>query len=123
MDKTILVAEDDSFLIKMYQRVLDRNKWSSVIVTNGEETIEKLKEEPLPDLLILDLHMPKIDGFAVLEYMYKNKVKTPVIVLTNLSHEVDQKKCKELGAKDFFVKSDMELEDLADLVKKHLKKK
>lgn len=121
MEKTILVAEDDAFLIKMYQRIIERNGWKAVIASDGEETIKRLSAS-VPDVLVLDLHMPKVDGFAVLEHINAKKMRMPVIVLTNLSHEVDQMTCKKLGAEEFFVKSDMELEDLAKLIRKHVKK-
>ena len=74
------------------------------MVYNGEDGIELLQKESF-SLILLDLIMPKMDGFMVLAILKAKKNKTPVIVLTNLSQMNDIKRTKEFGAKDFFIKS------------------
>ena len=119
MSKKILIAEDDQFLNKMYKLHFEDNEDYEVdTVHNGEEALKKI-EESAPDLLILDLLMPKMDGFTVLEKL-QGKLDFPVIILTNLSQKADEARCKELGASDFFVKSDVDLDDLSAKVKKHI---
>lgn len=86
------------------------------IAENGELAIRAI-EKRQPDLLLLDLLMPIMDGFGVLKFIQEKGYKFPVIVLSNLAQDVDMKKCMELGAKDFFVKGDMDLWKLADIVK------
>lgn len=122
MSKKILVAEDDQFLIKMYKINLEQEGLEITIAKNGEEAIAEMDKDQ-PALLILDLLMPKVDGFAVLEHVKEKGYTFPVIILSNLSQEVDQKKCEELGAVGYFVKSDTDIEDLVKKVKSYLSSK
>jgi len=71
-------------------------------------------------LIIVDLIMPKLDGFGTLESIKKMKVKTPIIVSSNLNQDEDLKKAKELGAIDFFVKSNISITKLVENIKKIL---
>ena len=119
MPKKILIAEDDSFLTKMYKLNLDEDDWEVEIVANGEQATLSMDKEK-PDILLLDLLMPKVDGFAVLEHVKRKGYTFPVIILTNLSQEVDQKKCKDLGAVGYFTKSDMDIDQLVSMVKKYV---
>ena len=114
-----MIAEDDKFLNKMYKLNLADTNHDLTFCANGAEAIDAMDKDQ-PDILLLDLLMPKVDGFAVLEHVKEKGYKFPVVILTNLSQEVDQKKCKELGAKDFIVKSDLELDQLLSTIKKFL---
>lgn len=102
----ILIAEDDSFLAQMYSEKLEADEFDVVLATNGVEAIDKMKLEK-PDLVLLDLLMPKKDGFEVLsEKLTDQEIKNiPVIVLTNLSQNDEIKRCYDLGAKDFMIKA------------------
>jgi len=66
--------------------------------------------------------MPEMDGFEVLNELKKQKNKVPIVVFSNLSQEEDKKEALSLGAKDYFVKSDITLDELADIVHKYTKK-
>lgn len=120
MKKRILIAEDDEFLTKMYRLQMEENDWNVQICRNGEEAIAEL-EKNKPDILLLDLLMPKVDGYAVLEHIKAKKIKVPVLILSNLSQHIDQEKCKELGALDYFVKSEIEMDELAEKIEQHTK--
>ncbi|HNV97244.1 MAG TPA: response regulator [bacterium] len=102
----ILIAEDDSFLAQMYSEKLEAEGFTVVLATNGVEAIDRMKLEK-PDLILLDLLMPKKDGFEVLQEKIadKNIKSIPVIVLTNLSQNEDIKRCYDLGANDFMIKA------------------
>ncbi len=102
----ILISEDDSFLSQMYSEKLESEGFKVVLATNGIEAIDKMKLEK-PDLVLLDLIMPKKDGFEVLsDKISIPEIKDiPVIVLTNLSQNAEIKKCYDLGAKDFMIKA------------------
>lgn len=116
MSKHILVAEDDQLLRKLYSINLQASDRELEIVENGQQAIDSI-EKRQPDLLLLDLLMPVVDGFGVLQFIRQKRYAFPVIVLSNLAQDVDQQKCMNLGAKDFFVKGDMDLWKLADIVK------
>lgn len=118
----ILLAEDDTFLAKIYTSLLKEEGYEVTRVKNGKEALEAMQEEK-PKVLLLDMLMPKKDGFAVLEEMQGDSAlkKIPVIVLSSLEQESDIKKAMSLGAKDYFTKSAMDTSDLAKKVKKYLK--
>lgn len=115
--KKILIAEDERPLSRALELKLTNEGYDVVIAYDGAEAIEKIKKEKF-DLLLLDLIMPGKDGFAVLEYIKKQKINLPTIVLTNLSQDQDREKAKKLGAKEFFIKSDSPISDIV----KHIKK-
>lgn len=122
--KTILIAEDDDFLAKAYQIKLTNLGYKVVIVSNGEEVLSYLKENPPPNLIILDLIMPQKDGFETLAELKKEErfKKIPVIIVSNLGQEDDIKKVKDLGALDFLVKSSFSLSEIAKKIEGFLKK-
>lgn len=111
--KRVLIAEDEEFIAALYKLNLEQKGVEVTLVYNGRQVIDTLKTLK-PDLLLLDLMMPEMDGFEVLERLQKNKPAKacPIIVLTNLSQQVDRAKCQEMGAKDFIVKSETSADDL-----------
>ena len=118
--KKLLIAEDERSIAKALQLKLSLSGFEVDIAVNGEEALDLMKEKKF-DLVLLDIMMPKMDGFSVMEAMKKNKNKTPVIILSNLSQEDDSKRAQELGAVDFFVKSNTPLAEIIEKVKKFLK--
>lgn len=109
----ILIAEDEPILLKMYKFNFEQEGFEVVTAVNGEEAVAAM-DAAQPDGMLLDLLMPKLDGFGVMEHVRAKKYAFPVIVLSNLSQDIDQKKCRELGATDFFIKSDMDLPRLIE---------
>ncbi|NOS66765.1 MAG: response regulator [Candidatus Peribacteraceae bacterium] len=123
--KRVLIAEDESFIAELYKTNLESAGISTGIAHDGEEAVNMIKKSK-PELLLLDLLMPKMDGFAVLEWLKENKKKgnpLPVIIVTNLSQKLSQKRCEELGVADYIVKSDVGIDEILTIVKKYLKKK
>jgi len=101
----ILLAEDDAGLVEMYKIRFSAGGYELVTAGDGEEALTLIKQEK-PDLILLDIMMPKLDGFAVLTELRKDKnFKTPVIMLSNLGQDSDIEKGKELGAVDYIVKA------------------
>ena len=92
----------------------EHNGFSVTNAGDGKEALTILEKETF-DVILLDLIMPMMDGFKVMEALKERKIKTPVFILTNLSQDEDKKRLAELGAHDFFVKSDI---PIADIVKK-----
>jgi len=119
MSKHVLIVDDDEFLTSMYQLSLKKEFADIHIAHDGEEAIALIDKQQ-PDLLMLDLLMPKLDGFAVLKHVREKGYKFPVIILSNLKGDIDQKRCKELGAADFYCKSDTDLDALAEKVHEYL---
>ena len=118
----VLIAEDAGFLSDLYKINLESQGMTVSVVKDGKELVKRLKKA-MPDIVLLDLLMPLMDGFAVLEWMQERKgPRIPVIVLTNLSQKMSQKRCKDLGAVDFIVKSDVEVDDILAVIRKHVGK-
>jgi len=115
----ILVVEDDIFLANAYRIKLQKVGFEVIIVTDGVEALEKIKSEKI-DLIILDLIIPKIDGFGVLaEIRSKEEYKNiPILVASNLGQSEDLNRAMKLGANDFVVKSDTPLDMLIEKIKK-----
>ena len=117
----VLIVEDEAFLAQVLKDNLEAEGYIVDFVTNGEEAIAYLHKNR-PDLILLDLLMPKKDGFYVLGEVKKNlewKV-VPVIVLSNLGGDVEIKKALEMGANDYFVKSQHPIEEVVEEVKNYL---
>ncbi len=122
--KNILVAEDEEFLIRALKDNLEAEGCTVDTAANGEEAIEHLRSHR-PDIILLDLLMPKRDGFSVLEEVKKSSEwkLIPVIVLSNLGGDAEIKRALELGADDYFVKSQHPVEEVIEKVKEYLEGK
>lgn len=121
--KRILIAEDDPIIGKLFVEVLSDEGCEIILVTDGEGAIDNIKNTRY-DLIILDLLMPKRNGFEVLEFMKQNKeyLQTPVIVTSNLSTPEDESKALKLGAREYIIKSDISITGLTDKVESLLGK-
>ena len=115
----ILIVEDEKPMAHALELKLSHAGFEAHSVQNGEEAVALLKTDSF-DLIILDLVMPKLDGFGVLEALSADKKSVPVIVLSNLSQEEDEKRARELGAKDFFIKSNTPIAEIVKRVQKML---
>lgn len=118
----ILIAEDDKFLSTAYRAKFSKLGHELIFASDGQETLT-LVESKMPNLILLDIMMPKKDGFEVLTELKKNPkyAKIPVIVASNLGQKEDKDKAASLGANDFIVKSEISLDDLAKKVNSYLK--
>lgn len=121
--KRILIAEDDKFLASAYKLKLSRMGFEVTVVADGQEAVDQLSKS-LPDLILLDLVMPKKDGFVTLQEIKANdKWKNiPVIVASNLGQKEDVDRAAELGAAGYIVKTAVTITELVDKVKSVLAK-
>ncbi|MFC1640488.1 response regulator transcription factor [Patescibacteria group bacterium] len=121
--KKILLAEDDSFLSNMYITKLQLSGYEVVAAEDGEKAIEMLQSEK-PELVLLDIVMPKKSGFDVLEFMKGEPTleKIPVILLTNLSQKDDVDRGLDLGADDYLIKAHFTPSEVVSKIEKLLGK-
>lgn len=117
---TILIIEDEKPMAQVLELKLNHAGFSTKVVFNGSDAVNLLLKETF-DLILCDLIMPKMDGFTVLAILKERKIKTPIIVLSNLSQKADEKYAKDFGAKDFFIKSNTPLETIVERVTELLK--
>ncbi|HUC88981.1 MAG TPA: response regulator [Candidatus Paceibacterota bacterium] len=120
--KKVLIIEDDNFLQGLEAGKLKKENYDIITASSGEEGL-KMINEPNVDLILLDLVLPKFDGFEILQKIREGDKtkKIPVIVFSNLSEDKDIKKAEKLGANDFMIKSNFTLDELIEHINKILK--
>ena len=115
----ILIVEDDPFLLSMYSTKFEMNNFKVFSADDGAKGLE-LAGSVVPDIILLDIILPKIDGFTVLKKL-KEDSKTnhiPVILLTNLNQKEDIEKGLALGAKDYLIKAHFMPSEVVDKIRK-----
>ncbi len=119
--KTILFIEDESALHKTFGDLLTKEGYEMISALDGEAGL-RLAKTKKPDLILLDLILPKMDGFEVLKELKADSgtKEIPVIVLTNLEEIADIDKAIELGASTYLVKAQYSLEEVLEKIKKVL---
>lgn len=119
--KKILLVEDDDALANVYKTRLEVEGFDVRHVGNGEDALSNAVEYR-PDLIVLDVMMPKIDGFDVLDILRQTPETTGmrVIMLTALSQAKDKERAEKLGADDYLVKSQVVISDVISRIKHHL---
>jgi DNA-binding response OmpR family regulator len=119
--RKILLVEDDDALASVYMMRLKAEGFNIRRVANGEDALAAAKEHK-PDLILLDVMMPKVSGFDVLDIL-RNTPETAnlkIIMLTALSQESDKQRAQGLGVDDYLVKSQVVISDVVDRIKYHL---
>ncbi|MBP7006627.1 MAG: response regulator [Candidatus Pacebacteria bacterium] len=119
MSKRVLIIEDDNFLQGLEAKKLSKEGYEVLAASNSEETFKILDSKEKIDMILLDLLLPEVDGFSILQKIRENKelVTLPVIVFSNLSEEKDIDKAKKLGISEFIVKSNFTLDELTEKVR------
>ncbi len=118
MAKKILIIEDDKFLREIVVRKLTKDGYKAVQAFDGEEGIKKAKEEK-PDLILLDLILPGLDGFEILAMLKSDQkiASIPVIILSNLGQKEDIEKGLKMGAIDYIVKAHHTSDEIIERIK------
>ena len=123
---SVLVVEDEPLLGNLLKRRLAKEGFEVLYAKDGEEALEVLKQSE-PDLMLLDIILPKISGFELLEIISVDPQlsgkKIPVVVISNLGQEGDIEKARSLGVVGYFVKAQLSFEDLVRQVKDFFKGK
>ncbi len=124
-EKWIMVVEDDIYIDKAYQAKFAHEQITSLVVNDGEAVFDLLKSkgDDIPALILLDMMLPKKNGFEVLAELKANpKWKNiPVIILSNLGQESDAQKGLALGAVEYLVKADTKINTIVEKVRTYLK--
>jgi len=118
----ILLIEDDNFLVEMYTTKFELEGFEVTSAEDGKKGLDMVKKIK-PDIILLDILMPKMDGFAVLDALKKDTgtANIPVILLTNLGQKDDVKKGFEKGAVGYLIKAHFMPSEVVDKIKKILK--
>lgn len=121
MAKKILIVEDEEIVSGLLEKKLKSEGYEVFCAKDGEEGLEKMREIK-PDLILLDIIMPKKGGFEVMEEMKKEEdlKNIPVIVISNSGQPVELDRAKSLGAKDWLIKTEFDPKEVLEKVKKQL---
>ena len=123
MAKKILLVEDEEIMVSLLQRKLTKEGYEVSIARDGEEGL-KLMREIKPDLVLLDIVMPRMGGLEVMEEMQKDQElkNIPVIVVSNSGQPVELDKAQKLGARDWLIKTEFDPQEVIDKVVKQIGK-
>jgi len=121
MAKKILMVEDEEIMIDLLQRKIAQEGYEISVTRNGEEGLAAMKKKK-PDLVLLDIIMPKMGGFEVMENMQKDKdlKKIPVIVISNSGQPVEIDRAQKNGAKDWLIKTEFDPQEVIEKIKKQI---
>ncbi len=121
MPKKILIIEDEELLCNLLKRKLNEEGYQTSVAKDGVEGMKMIKEIK-PDLILLDIVMPNKNGFEVMDEMQTDeKLKhIPIIVISNSGQPVEIDKAKELGAKDWLIKTEFDPQEVIEKVKKQI---
>ena len=118
--KKVLIIEDEKPMAHALELKLQHEGFEAQSALNGEDGLNLLATNSF-DLILCDLMMPKLDGFGVLSAMKDRNIVTPIIILSNLSQEEDEKKALAMGAREFFVKSNTPIMRIVEYAKEILR--
>ncbi|MBZ9578679.1 response regulator [Patescibacteria group bacterium] len=123
MAKKILLVEDEKIMIDLLQKKLIQEDYEVSVARDGEEGLRMMRETK-PDLILLDIVMPKMGGFEVMEEMNKDPElkRIPVIIISNSGQPVELDRAIKLGAKDWLIKTEFDPQEVIDKVIKQIGK-
>ena len=121
--KKLIIIEDEETLLNLLEKKLNQEGYEVDIARNGEEGLERIRSNR-PDLILLDIVMPKMGGFDVMEILRKDEElkKIPIIIISNSGQPVELGRAKELGVVDWLIKTDFAPQEVVDKVKKQFNK-
>ncbi len=117
--KRVLIVEDEKPIASALNELLNNEGVKAQVASDGVQALKTLEKQSF-DLILLDILMPGLGGYDVLNIIHLEHPKTKVIVISNLSREEEINRAKQLGADEYIVKSDMSLKDVVKRVKKQL---
>lgn len=119
--KTILLIEDEPLLANLLKQRLEKDGFKVLLARDGEEGLKTLREIK-PDLILLDIILPKISGFEIMETLKSNIEfqQAPIVIISNLGQDTDIEKGQALGAVGYFIKAKISIEELVVQLKRFL---
>ncbi len=123
MAKKILIIEDEEILLELLEKKLTHEGFEVEVAKDGVEGLEKVKQQT-PDIILLDIIMPKMGGFEVMKELQKDDKfsKIPVIIISNSGQPVELDLAQKLGARDWLIKTDFDPQEVIDKVIKQIGK-
>lgn len=121
--KKILIVEDEEIISELLQKKLIQEGYETTIARDGEEGLKKIRETR-PDLVLLDIIMPKMGGFDVMKEIKKDRelARIPIIIISNSGQPVEIDEAQRLGAKDWLIKTEFDPQEVIDKVAKQIGK-
>ncbi|MFA5464191.1 MAG: response regulator, partial [Dysgonamonadaceae bacterium] len=121
MAKKILIIEDEEILADLLEKKLTQVGYEVSVANDGVEGLDKVKES-IPDLILLDIVMPRMGGFDVMRELQKNQdfSKIPIVIISNSGQPVELDLAQKLGAKDWLIKTDFDPQEVLDKVVKQI---
>lgn len=115
MAQKVLIIEDEEVLRNVLAKKLEKEGYEAIVAADGEAGMDSIRNEN-PDMILLDIMLPKKNGYQILEEMHGDEKlkKIPVLVISNSGQPVEIKKILELGACDYLVKADFEPQEVID---------
>ena len=123
MAKKILIIEDEEIMVDLLQRKLSQENYEVFVARDGKEGLEMIRQVK-PDLILLDIVMPQMSGFEVMEEIKKDSeiADIPVIVVSNSGQPVELDRARALGAKDWLIKTEFDPKEVMEKVAKQIGK-
>jgi len=117
----VLLVEDEEIMINLLKKKLTQEGFEILVARNGSEGL-KLMKDIRPDIVLLDIEMPHVGGLEVMEEMAKDQglSNIPVLVISNSGQPIELDKAKELGAKDFLIKTEFHPKEVVEKIKKQI---
>lgn len=119
--KKILVVEDEELIGDLLQRKLMQEGYYASVARDGEEALKQIQEDK-PDMILLDIVLPRLNGFEVLEELKKDDVfrQIPVIIISNSGQPAEIERAKELGVRDWLVKTEFDPREVLEKVQRQI---
>ena len=123
MSKKILIIEDEEILLELLQKKLTQEGYEVTIARDGIDGLDRVKEN-VPDIILLDIIMPRMGGFEVMKELQKSEEFSgiPIIIISNSGQPVELDLAQKLGARDWLIKTDFDPQEVIDKVVKQIGK-
>lgn len=119
-DHSVLIVEDDPLLLSLMADACEERGLRVMLARNGAEAVTAIIRS-VPDIMLVDILMPEMDGYGLLQQIADRKWYFPIVVFSNLGDDASRARCAQLGAAEYIVKSDSDADGIVDVLCRHLK--